>query len=215
MLPLPAAEQDKDGKAPPPPPPGGPPAAAGEKPPGPPPPLAGKPVSDLGSAQPGSIVHDAWWTSAVLAGPPLATAASSEDAPPASQRRSTPRSLAVGPLELAPSSKGAATSPPGPNAAGSPAFDRAGEHGVPRGAEPRRIRHVGAGRQGVLRAVQLTTNPDPNPDPNPNQVYSGLYNGNIQVWHMDAYVNLPSGSRPEYHTLSGNVISVDLPAISP
>ena len=28
------------------------------------------------------------------------------------------------------------------------------------------------------------------------KVYSGLYNGNIQVWHMDAYVNLPSGSRP-------------------
>ena len=58
------------------------------------------------------------------------------------------------------------------------------------------------------------------------KVYSGLYNGNIQVWHMDAYVdlpltlplplpltqvwhmdayvNLPSGSRPEYHTLTGH-----------
>jgi len=40
------------------------------------------------------------------------------------------------------------------------------------------------------------------------KVYSGLYNGNIQVWHMDAYVNLPSGSRPEYHTLSGHTSSV-------
>lgn len=40
------------------------------------------------------------------------------------------------------------------------------------------------------------------------KVYSGLYNGNIQVWHMDAYVNLPSGSRPEYHTLTGHTSSV-------
>lgn len=29
-----------------------------------------------------------------------------------------------------------------------------------------------------------------------------------QVWHMDAYVNLPSGSRPEYHTLTGHTSSV-------
>jgi len=40
------------------------------------------------------------------------------------------------------------------------------------------------------------------------KVYSGLYNGYIQVWHMDAYVNLPSGSRPEYHTLTGHTSSV-------
>ena len=40
------------------------------------------------------------------------------------------------------------------------------------------------------------------------KVYSGLYNGNIQVWHMDAYVNLPSGSRPEYHTLTGHKSSI-------
>ena len=40
------------------------------------------------------------------------------------------------------------------------------------------------------------------------KVYSGLYNGYIQVWHIDAYVNLPSGSRPEYHTLSGHTSSV-------
>jgi len=40
------------------------------------------------------------------------------------------------------------------------------------------------------------------------KVYSGLYNGNIQVWHMDAYVNLPSGSRPEYHTLTGHTSSL-------
>ena len=30
----------------------------------------------------------------------------------------------------------------------------------------------------------------------------------LQVWHMDAYVNLPSGSRPEYHTLTGHTSSV-------
>ena len=41
-----------------------------------------------------------------------------------------------------------------------------------------------------------------------SKVYSGLYNGNIQVWHMDAYINLPSGSRPEYHTLSGHSSSI-------
>jgi len=40
------------------------------------------------------------------------------------------------------------------------------------------------------------------------KVYSGLYSGIIQVWHMDAYVNLPSGSRPEYHTLSGHTSSI-------
>ena len=40
------------------------------------------------------------------------------------------------------------------------------------------------------------------------KVYSGLYNGNIQVWHMDAYVNLPSGSRPEYHTLTGHTACI-------
>jgi len=40
------------------------------------------------------------------------------------------------------------------------------------------------------------------------KVYSGLFNGNIQVWHMDAYVNLPSGSRPEYHTLTGHTSSI-------
>jgi hypothetical protein len=40
------------------------------------------------------------------------------------------------------------------------------------------------------------------------KVYSGLYNGNIQVWHMDAYVNLPSGSRPEYHTLTGHAACI-------
>merc|ERR1719291_1629480 len=40
------------------------------------------------------------------------------------------------------------------------------------------------------------------------KVYSGLCNGNIQVWHMDAYVNLPSGSRPEYHTLTGHASSI-------
>jgi len=28
------------------------------------------------------------------------------------------------------------------------------------------------------------------------------------VWHMDAYINLPSGSRPEYHTLTGHTSSV-------
>ena len=47
------------------------------------------------------------------------------------------------------------------------------------------------------------------------KVYSGLYNGNIQVWHMDAYVNLPSGSRPEYHTLTGHTDTVLDIALSP
>ena len=41
-----------------------------------------------------------------------------------------------------------------------------------------------------------------------SKLYSGLFNGNIQVWHMDAYVNLPSGSRPEYHTLTGHTSSI-------
>ena len=114
-------EKDKAGATtPPPPPPGGPPAASadasGKKDGAPPPPLAGRPVSDLGSAQPGSIVNT-------------------------------------------------------------------------------------ASLEGLSHAVYAMAVQGA-------KVYSGLYNGNIQVWHMDAYVNLPSGSRPEYHTLSGHASSI-------
>ena len=38
--------------------------------------------------------------------------------------------------------------------------------------------------------------------------FSHAHRCHAQVWHMDAYVNLPSGSRPEYHTLQGHSSSI-------
>jgi len=41
-----------------------------------------------------------------------------------------------------------------------------------------------------------------------HKVFSGLYGGDVQVWHMDHYVNLPSGSKPEFHTLKGHSAAI-------
>lgn len=41
-----------------------------------------------------------------------------------------------------------------------------------------------------------------------HKVFSGLYSGDIQVWHMDHYINLPSGSKPEYNCLRGHTAAV-------
>jgi len=41
-----------------------------------------------------------------------------------------------------------------------------------------------------------------------HKVFSGLYSGDIQVWHMDHYINLPNGSKPEFNCLKGHTAAV-------